>query len=266
MPELPEVETVVRQLASRITGEHVRGLRLYDDKLSVPRPRRLPGRLIREVTRRGKLVVLRLEASDTLWLAVHLRMTGRVILHESPQPPEPRHLRAALTLDLGALLFYDPRRFGLITLTGSVETLGPSGLDPTTPAFTPARLASLIAGSRQALKPWLLRQDRLAGLGNIYASEIPHAAGLHPNRPAASLTTPEIRRLHRATRRVLTDAIEHGGTTFSDFRDTDGRRGGYAQELKVYGRAGAPCPRCGAPILRSTQQQRSTFCCPGCQI
>ncbi len=246
----------------------------------------LGGPRIAEVARVGKRIVLTLGPREgarrdgPLHLEVHLRMTGRLLWapawpvgrsgrgeRRGGAGPGRRRLpppRAVLVLDRGAVLFVDPRRFG--TLRWSEERPAPGGLDPTGPGFTTEALARLLAGARTPIKPWLMRQDRLEGFGNIYASEVLHAARIDPRRPAGSLTRDEVRRLAAATRRILRAAIRHCGTTFSDFQGVLGTVGGYRRYLAVYGRAGEPCPRCGAPIERIVQQQRSTFFCPRCTV
>ena len=193
-------------------------------------------------------------------------------LGAGPDRTEPRHLRARFKLDGGALLFYDPRRFGTLEVVpadaaqpGAPAELQGAGVDPLGSAFTKAKLATLLEGSRQALKPWLMRQDKLAGIGNIYASEILFAARLHPERLAGSLDSGETTRLHAEIKRVLKAAIKHCGTTFSDFQDAHGAPGGFRRLLKVYGREGQACRACGALVQRVVQQQRGTFYCPACQ-
>ncbi|MEA2063302.1 MAG: bifunctional DNA-formamidopyrimidine glycosylase/DNA-(apurinic or apyrimidinic site) lyase [Gemmatimonadota bacterium] len=276
MPELPEVETVVRQLAPFLMGRKVEGLEIFDPKLDVPEKALVAGRTVSGISRQGKQVVIRLIAggrgrnSDhSLWLCFHLRMTGRLVI-EGRQTGRlkgvKKHLRARLVLEAGdSLGFYDLRRFGCLNLYRSLDQARPRGLDPLSRFFTARRLGELIACSRQEIKPWLLRQDRLTGIGNIYASEILFAARIDPRRPAGLLTGEQIRCLHRSVRKVLRLAIEHCGTTFSDFQDTRGNSGSFQHLLAVYARQGQPCPRCGQPIVRIVQQQRSTFFSPGCQ-
>ena len=268
MPELPEVETVARQLAPRLVGRTVRGLRILDPRLRTRRTPRIAGRSVAEVGRSGKRVLIGFSASGAagspIWLAVHLRMTGR-LLWSTPGSALAERVRARLLLDRGELCFVDMRRFGTFDWYGSREAAEPAGTDPLSPDLTAGRLAALLDGSTQSLKAWLLRQDRLVGLGNIYASEILHAARLSPFRAAGSLTADEVRRLHRTTRRILQRAIRSCGTTFSDFQDASGLSGSYQRLLAVYGREGTRCRRCRTPVERVVQQQRSTFHCPGCQ-
>lgn len=274
MPELPEVETVANTLAPLARGRRVENFELFDPKLQamIARPEAAVGRRIEDVRRFGKQAVIVFETDKAregerspLWLAVHLRMTGRLIFHERGDAVAAPPLRARLTLDRGHILFCDVRRFGTMRLIERAEELACGGLDPVGPDFTPAALATLMTGSRQALKPWLLRQDRLVGIGNIYAAEILHAARLSPFRPAGLLEAAEVKRLHQATVKILRWGIECGGTTFSDFQDAHGASGEFQKKLKVYGREGEPCKKCGAAVERVVQQSRSTFYCPGCQ-
>jgi formamidopyrimidine-DNA glycosylase len=269
MPELPEVETVARQLAPCATGRVVRGLRLFDPRLRRETPPRLPGRTVVGVSRSGKQVLIELSPRpgrrDPLWLAVHLRMTGRLIWNGDGARMPREHLRARIVFDRGALLFYDTRRFGTWSWHRSERSTRPAGVEPLSPALTANRFAALVGKSRQNVKAWLLRQDRLVGLGNIYASEILFAAGVSPLRSTESLSREECGRIFRATRRILRRAIRNCGTTFSDFQDARGVTGSYQRFLAVYERAGEACRRCGAPVERVVQQQRSTFYCPGCQ-
>ena len=268
MPELPEVETVARQLARRLCGRTVRRLEIRDPRLRNGRTPRIAGREIVGVTRSGKRVLIELapsRGSRPLWLAVHLRMTGRLLFAERGKGSVD-HVRARFWLDRGELLFVDTRRFGTFTWYTTREAAAPAGIDPLAPELTAAALAGLLRVSRQQLKAWLLRQDRLTGLGNIYASEILHAARLSPFREAGSLERGEARRLLTATRRILRRAIRNCGTTFSDFQDANGVEGSYQRFLAVYDREGQSCRRCHSQIERVVQQQRSTFFCPRCSI
>jgi formamidopyrimidine-DNA glycosylase len=269
MPELPEVETVVRQVEPILLRRKVKRLEVLDPRLDIGYRGSIAGRYIRRVSRRGKQLLIELSGrgrqKNPLWLSIHFRMTGRLLWKRSTSAEDVPHLRARLAIDGGDLLFIDPRRLGTIHLCRSPDEHAPPGLDPLSPGFTVPSLVELLGTGRQEVKPWLLRQDRLAGLGNIYASEILAAARLHPRRTACSLDTAEVRRLHRATRKVLGKAIEHRGTTLSDFRDPRGREGSFEPRLTTYGREGKPCRRCRAPIVRIVQQGRSTFYCPSCQ-
>jgi formamidopyrimidine-DNA glycosylase len=274
MPELPEVETVARQLAPRLAGRAVHSLRVLDPRLRAGR--RVPavgGRTVTSVRRSGKRVLIGFSpavrasggaASRPLVLAVHLRMTGRLIWYER-FPEKPGHLRARFRLDEGELLFQDVRRFGTFDWYADEDEAAPRAIDPLDPGLTPAVLGELLAGSTQPLKQWLLRQDRLVGLGNIYASEILWVARLSPFAAAGSLGRGEVGRLHRAVRGVLGRAIEACGTTFSDFQDARGEEGSFGPRLAVYDRAERSCRRCRGTVERRVQQQRSTYWCPRCQ-
>jgi len=269
MPELPEVETVARQLAPRLVGRRVRRFEISDPLLRAGSLPRVAGRPVVGVARSGKRVLIEFGPAPgqrrSLWLAVHLRMTGRLLLAEREQPEHRAHLRARFLLDRGVLLFIDTRRFGTLHWYRSAEEAAPEGVDPLDPSLTPARLRGLLGSARQPIKAWLLRQDRLVGLGNIYASEILHAAGISPRRAARRLSGRDVARLHAATHDILTRAIAACGTTFSDFQDAHGLTGSYQRYLAVYGREGEPCARCREPIRRLVQQQRSTFYCSNCQ-
>jgi formamidopyrimidine-DNA glycosylase len=269
VPELPEVETVARGLDSQLKGRRLRQVELRDPKLQSLDLTGLAGARIEGARRIGKRVALQFGAGRRVgWLLVHLRMSG--VLFYAPEGVLPadrpvKHVRAAFTLDRGSLLFYDPRRFGTFDLYASAEQALPAGIDPFDDRLTPAVFHALLAGSSQPLKLWLLRQDRLVGLGNIYASEILYDCRCSPQRAAGTLDVRESARLLAATRRILAKAISHCGTTFSDFHNVNGEAGGFSRFLRVYGRAGQPCRRCGSAIVRVVQGQRSTFYCPGCQ-
>lgn len=270
MPELPEVETVARQLAPCVTGREITGLRILDPRLRTARTPRVAGRRVVSVGRAGKRVLFELSpragGSDRLWLGVHLRMTGRLLWSRNGRPRAATHVRARLALTGGDVWFDDARRFGTFDWFADAGAAVPPGaIDPLARALTPRRLETLAAGSRQGLKTWLLRQDRLVGLGNIYASEILHAAALSPFREAGALDALERSRLLGEMRRILRRAIRASGTTFSDFQDARGVEGSFQRFLRVYDREGEPCPRCGRPVVRTVQQQRSTFHCPACQ-
>lgn len=277
MPELPEVETVARQLAPLLVGRQVKRLDILDTELlSVSQPGRIRSLAIQDVVRLGKWIVISLKrpaakgakatAGTTYWLAVHLRMTGRLIFKDRDSvSSDEKHLRARLLLDHGELLFCDVRRFGEIRLLADLEPITPNAVDPLSADFQPKLLGVLLGGSKQPLKSWLLRQDRLVGLGNIYAAEILYRSRLSPFRPAGGLTPEEVGRLHRATRQILLKAVDNCGTTFSDFQTAHGSIGSYQRFLRVYGREGQPCGRCSALIKREIQQGRSTFYCEHCQ-
>jgi formamidopyrimidine-DNA glycosylase len=265
VPELPEVETIVRNLRPSLLSRRVTGFELLGPRQAIPSARTVREgilhRTIARVGRRGKFIVLTL--SDGAQVVVHLRMSGRFEWDDGPGAPPPRHVRAVFTLDDGRrLLFCDARRFGRIRLVPRGDdpfgALGPEPLDRT---FTPDRLAALLRARRRRLKPLLLDQGVIAGLGNIYADESLFRAGLHPLRHSHRLDHAQIARLHGAIRTVLRLAIRHNGTTF-DWIYPAGRM---QKRLDVYGRAGEPCRRCGGRIQRMRVGQRGTHVCPRCQ-
>ena len=271
MPELPEVETVAQGLRAALVGRTVVGVEVrWARSVVPPNPTafasRLTGQAVTGVGRRGKWVVIALSGGDTL--LVHLRMTGQLVLGPG-EPLDDRHVRVLFSLDDGRTLrFSDQRKFGRLHVvddpSGVLDELGP---EPLADDFTTARLGEMLARRRGRIKPLLLNQRFLAGLGNIYTDEALWRAGVHPLRQADSLTPAEVRRLHRAIRAVLRAAIASGGTTLPDaiYQQADGRAGEFARHLAVYGRVGQPCPRCGATIERIKVSQRGTHFCPRCQ-
>ena len=273
MPELPEVETIARQLRPLLLGRTF--VRFWTDAPAlVTRPSpaemaaRLPGRRIAALTRRGKYLLLPLDRegapADTLIL--HLGMTGQLTVAPADAPAD-RHLHARFDLDDGRQLrFRDVRKFGRIALVDDpASVVGHLGPEPLDDAFTPADFRRRIRRRRGRLKPLLLDQRFLAGVGNLYADEALFLAGLDPRRPASSLTDEEIARLYHSLRHVLRRGIENEGASLSDYRKPDGSPGRVQESLQVYGRAGAPCPRCGTPIQRLRLAGRSAHFCPRCQ-
>lgn len=201
-------------------------------------------------------------------LVVNLGMTGRLMVGV-PGELEPTHQGVRMLLDDGRLLLYqDVRRFGCLQLVPPerwAERERELGWEPLDPDFTPTALLELAGRSRVAVKTWLMDQRRIVGVGNIYASEALHRAGIDPDRPARSLSPDEAERLHAAVRDVLLEAIHFRGTTLLDYRDAAGERGEFSRRLRVYDRAGQPCRACGDPIRRIVQGGRSTFFCGRCQ-
>jgi formamidopyrimidine-DNA glycosylase len=271
MPELPEVEVICRGLAPRLLGRRIVRVSLSDKRLREESPpeafaRWLPGRAVLEFGRRGKYLVCRLEGGVTLLL--HLGMTGRLLLGPAPMPAFPHvHLTFHLADGLD-LLFQDIRRFGqaLVFPPGApLAPLAQVGPEPFDRQVTARRLAAQAQGRARPLKNFLLDGRVLAGIGNIYASEIMFAARLHPATPAGRLSLRDWGRVLRHTRRILAAAIAKGGTTINDYLDHHGRTGLFQTELLVYGKDGEPCARCRAAILRLNQGGRSTFFCPRCQ-
>ena len=270
MPELPEVETIVRDLAQALPGaiiEHVEVVK--SDLIPAGDPegfaRGLRGRRIAGISRRAKNIVFDLGADR---LVVNLGMTGRLLVGR-PGELEPSHQGVRLLLDDGRLLLYqDVRRFGSLELLPATSWAARDrelGYEPLSADFTAGALLDLARRSRVAVKSWLMDQRRVVGVGNIYASEALHRAGIDPRRPSNSLSPEGAERLHGAIREVLQEAIHFRGTTLLDYRDASGEPGEFSRRLRVYDRAGEPCRTCDAPIERVVQGGRSTFFCPGCQ-
>jgi formamidopyrimidine-DNA glycosylase len=270
MPELPEVETITRALALRLTGRRVRALVQHRPDLRVPFPlhlaERLVGRSLTAFRRRAKYILADLDDGHTLLL--HLGMSGRLVLDGAPGA---LHEHLTVTFDDGAVLrFVDPRRFGMLDLVASSRLLDhPSlrrlGLEPLDPGFDGRALHAALAGRRSALKVALMDQRIVVGVGNIYASESLFRARLSPRRTAGLLRPKEAARLAGAIRAVLTDAIGAGGSSLRDYVSADGELGFFQSRFAVYGRDGLPCPACGRPIEKLVQAARATFLCPRCQ-
>ncbi|MCK4304860.1 MAG: DNA-formamidopyrimidine glycosylase [Candidatus Eisenbacteria sp.] len=270
MPELPEVETIRTALQDGERGglsvleRTIKGSRLlWERTLAAPSrrvfQRRIRGQLIRDIRRRGKYLLFQLSA-DTL--VVHLRMSGD-LRTESEGAPLPAHCRLVLQLDGGLrLCFTDARKFGRIWLTAEpTEIVGGLGLEPLEPGFTARLLQRLLENQRRRIKPLLLDQAFIAGLGNIYTDEALNLARVHPLRSANTLSPAETASLCRSIRHVLRKGIRYGGTSF----DWAYRGGDYQRYLRVYHRASLPCRRCRAPIERTVVAQRGTYFCPVCQ-
>lgn len=268
MPELPEVETVVSQIRPLIQGKKLKSLNVIDPKLAFRKPKALIGAKIVSIERLGKQIVISLRPPGSrteIHLAFHLRMSGRLVFLSKSAAKTEKHLRASLEFSDGLLCFADPRRFGTLVCTSDREKLIPVGIEPLSEALTTKKLDELIAKSTQPTKHWLLRQDRIVGLGNIYASEILFDSAISPTRPIGRLKEPERKALLKSIRKILRRAIKHCGTTFSDFQDAHGLTGSFQKYLAVYGREGEACKKCQSKIIRLVQQQRSTFYCKSCQ-
>jgi formamidopyrimidine-DNA glycosylase len=260
VPELPEVETVVRSVAPALTGRRIVTAR-FTSRFVTPGSReklstRLAGRQIASVQRRGKFIVIALDQGT---LTIHLGMTGKLLLEGTAD----EHTHGVFTLDEGLLLYHDPRQFGRIEWSAGVPPrvagLGPEPLEIDFEQFR-ERLQR-----KAAVKPLLLNQAFLAGLGNIYVDESLFAAGIHPLATASRLSRPRAKKLHEAIQGILTHAIKLGGSSISDYVNARGERGWFQMEHRVYGREGEPCVNCGTPIRRILVAQRGTHYCPKCQ-
>jgi formamidopyrimidine-DNA glycosylase len=270
MPELPEVETVVRGIRPALRGAtihclHLHHPRVYRHGSKAGLQRGVNGAAIREVNRRGKFILIEF-VDDRPQLAIHLRMSGK-LLFEANAASSP-HLRATFEFTEGPpLYFVDVRTFGTIFLVDGNEPRGfrELGVEPLSSRFTAAAMAEIMKNRRMPIKTFLLQQDKIVGVGNIYACEALWVSRVDPRTPAGELDAKQIKRLHRATRDILRNAIAQMGTTFSDFRQPGGQPGDYGNQLDVYGQKGQPCPRCRTTIERLVQNGRSTFFCPSCQ-
>jgi formamidopyrimidine-DNA glycosylase len=296
MPELPEVETIRRQLAPLVEGRRIERVEILDERWSRPlTPRELTdaleGRAVESLTRRGKYLVWHL--SEDVHLAQHLRMTGTVLC--DPRP-EPAHVRVRLELGStrrGArshsqkapsppadvprrrrggvrLAVVDPRRFGTGQLLLGWDALegffaARLGIEPLDERFTAAHLRALARGRSAPIKAFLLDQRRIAGVGNIYADEALHRAGIHPLRPTGKLTGEQLTRLREAVVWALQAGIQARGATIDDFRHVDGVWGSFQDRFQVHRRAGESCARCGATIVKLQAAGRGTYVCEGCQ-
>ncbi len=272
MPELPEVETVVRTLRPALCGRTIVSVRTSGKKLRRPwRPaweKTLRRRRIVEVRRRGKWIILQLDRSGCL--LIHLGMTGRLRVVQASEATEP-HTHAVFRLSPGRqeLRFRDVRRFGCLDWVANDKLdaffaeshLGPEPFELQTAAFYGS-----LTGTRRCLKAILLDQRFAAGVGNIYADESLFEARLHPERLGRDLAPTEAGRLRRAIVKVLNRAIEKNGSTIRDYVDGNGESGGYQKEFRVYDRTGQPCCRCRTPIARIRLAGRSTHYCPKCQL
>jgi formamidopyrimidine-DNA glycosylase len=294
MLELPEVETVRRQLEPELVGKRIESASVLDERLTRPEPphsveRAVAGRQVEAVSRRGKYLLIELEGERTL--AIHLRMTGNLLLRGAgdgavtdlmetepaggpglyDSPPEPSHVRARFALDDGGeLIFTDLRRFGQAIVLDRGDQLedyfaARLGVEPLSDELTPERLLELAKDRKAPLKSFLLTQSRIAGIGNIYADEALWRARLHPLSPAGSMKREHAERLVEGIVGALTAGLDHGGASIDDYLDARGERGSMQDEFLVHTREGEPCRRGDGEIMRIVVTGRSTYFCPACQ-
>ena len=274
MPEMPEVETLVRKLRRTLVGKRVEDVRLSGLPLRKPIDgafvSKLQGRTIRKIVRRGKYLIA--EMDPKAYWVIHLGMSGRVLYHDHAQEyAAAEHTHAIVRFgDSSELEYRDPRRFGLLAAyevdrPGMIPEVRSLGMDPLRSGFHEKWLWPMLQKSRQEIKSFLLDQRRVAGLGNIYVCEALFLARIHPSRRCLTLDSEETARLIGAIRKVLKTAIRRHGTTFSDFVNSDGKPGSNQDFLMVFQREGENCHRCRAPIKRMRQGNRSSFYCASCQ-
>lgn len=286
MPELPEVETIRRQLEPDLVGRRIESVEVLDDYFTKPAPpatfeRAVEGRGIVDVSRRGKYLLLDLDDDNSV--VIHLRMTGSLVLlapdgEENPGDPRipvaeagEKHLKSRFILDDGGeLRFSDPRRFGRGFVAGQQE-LGEYfasrlGVEPLSEDFTVEAMAAMTANRTGPLKSFLLNQKGVVGVGNIYADEALFRARLHPLSPTGSMNPAQQAALRDGVVDALSRGLDLGGASIDDYRDAKGERGAMQNEFLVHRRQGEPCPECGTPIERIVVGGRSTYFCPECQV
>jgi formamidopyrimidine-DNA glycosylase len=267
MPELPEVETIKRDLETKIVGLRFTGVALSWPRMlqnSTPEAfrHRLMSQCIEGLKRRGKYLIFQLSTGDSLIL--HLRMSGSLRLDKKYDDP---YIRAVFDFDNGSKLYFrDPRKFGMIWLVADEEqVIGKLGPEPLDKGFTPKELRSILSSHSAPIKAVLCDQTIIAGIGNMYADEALFDASIHPERRANSLSQGELKRLHRAIVSVLEKAIDGGGASISDYRRPDGKSGEAQFVFKVAHQSGKSCERCGTLIKRIPIRKRGTYFCPKCQ-
>ena len=271
MPELPEVETIRRQLAPRVAGRVLERVRVHDERWCMPLAPpemeiALAGRRVESLGRRGKYLVW--ELSGERFLLQHLRMTGNLLYDPAVRPV---HTRVTIDLDdHHELLYVDARRFGTGQLAEGRDGLDDFldarlGLEPFDPDFGAEHLCALARGSRAPVKAFLLDQKRVAGVGNIYADEVLFRARVHPLRPAGRLTRAQWDAIAPAIVETLQAGIVANGASIDDFRDVDGARGSFQDEFLIHLHEGEPCPHCGAPVRKIVAAGRGTYVCERCQ-
>ena len=279
MPELPEVEVMRRDLEREVVGKKIKAVEVTGTR-SVRRHKNrkefmaiLTGRKITGVQRRGKYLVMKLDGNDAL--VVHLGMSGQLLRAKTAREKAPKHTHVSITFTQGGLLrFVDPRTFGEMFVTPydeidqQVDELAHLGLDPLDTALAWDLFGRMLAERKTKLKPLLMDQKFIAGIGNVYSDEILFEAGLKWERQSDSLSQQEVRRLYRAISETLQDAVKYRGSSLADeqYVDLFGKPGEYQDHHQVYGREGQACVRCRRPIQRARYSNRSTFYCDACQV
>jgi formamidopyrimidine-DNA glycosylase len=269
VPELPEVETVRRSLERLILGQTVIAVEVREPRLRRPLAAnfaaQLANRSIRHIGRRGKYLAIELD-NGNIWL-IHLGMTGQLIIGHPDEPLRP-HDHLVFALGNGQYLRYnDTRRFGLMAVGSEeeVEAWTSLGVEPLQPAFSSRYLWGEVQKTQRTIKDVLMDQRVVAGIGNIYASELLFRAGVRPMRTATTLSRSEVEQIVKAAKAVLREAIRHRGSSISDYLDGEGQPGSFQARFRVYDREDRPCRKCGTPIQREVRGGRSAFFCPVCQ-
>jgi len=270
MPELPEVETIVRGLKRTVLGKKIKTIKIVPSRVLQNNPRylkrNLTGLKIVSVKRRGKNIILQLSGGNLL--LIHLGMTGNLIYLKRPAPLKKHdHLNMEFS-DKSQLRYNDPRKFGKFKLVKSsrkeniedLKSLGPEPLEITENDFV-----RLVQTRRGRIKSTLLNQKFIAGIGNIYADEVLFEAKIHPEERACNISLNRLKKLHQAIQKILKKAIKSGGSSIDNYLDLEGRQGLFQLQHKAYGKKGKPCPRCGTKIKRIVVNQRSSYFCPKCQ-
>ncbi|HMB66054.1 MAG TPA: DNA-formamidopyrimidine glycosylase [Patescibacteria group bacterium] len=289
MPELPEVETIRRDLETRITGEKISRVQVKDPKAIKGSPdfvKKTTGRTVRGIDRKGKILILELDGGS--YVLIHLKMTGQLIYCHNREMIAGGHTfhRESLLEDVGGklpnqhtrvifhfqsgdrLFFNDMRRFGYIKFASEREKenkIGELGPEPLLREFDLPSFRKNLKNRKTAIKKVLLDQKLVAGIGNIYADESLFLSGIRPDRLAHELKPEEVRVLHGNIKKVLKKGVKHRGTTFNNYVDSQGKQGGFSEFLQVYGREGEKCPACGGPIKKIRLAGRGTHFCPHCQ-
>jgi len=272
MPELPEVETIRRGLLEKVKGKRVSRVKVEKEKsLKMVSPsefeRRLVGKIFSDIKRRGKYLIICLDSESTL--VIHLKLTGRLIFSKSGEMP--KYTKIVFTFDDGSQLFFsDMRGFGEVHLVEgtnfqTIPGLAEIGPEPLESNFNAEALVHLLEKRRGKIKPVLMDQRVIAGLGNIYSQEILFRAGIHPERDASTLSKEEIKTIYENLTTVLGEAITLKGTSTDAYVDLNGRKGNFEVRLQVYGREDQACSKCGSPIRKKKIAGRGTYFCPECQ-
>jgi formamidopyrimidine-DNA glycosylase len=270
MPELPEVETIVRGLKRTVLGKKIKAIKIVPSRVLQNNPgylkQNLTGLKIMSVKRRGKNIILQLSGGNLI--LIHLGMTGNLIYLKRPAPLKKHdHLNMEFS-DKSQLRYNDPRKFGKFKLVkstrieniGDLKSLGPEPLEITENDFI-----RLVQTRKGRIKSTLLNQKFIAGIGNIYADEVLFEAKIHPEEKPCNISPNRLKKLHQAIQKILKKAIKSGGSSIDNYLDIEGRQGLFQLQHKVYGKKGRPCLRCGTKIKRIVVSQRSSYFCPECQ-